>query len=70
MKVTPKEFSGRDQDFNNCEYDMRLGGSGGDYDPDDGIVDWMMTGSRSSTAAPATPRNMPSAISRMPKWTR
>jgi ABC-type transport system substrate-binding protein len=46
VKVTPKEFSVGIQDFNNCEYDMRLGGSGGDYDPDDGIVDWMMTGSK------------------------
>jgi peptide/nickel transport system substrate-binding protein len=25
---------------------MRLGGSGGDYDPDDGIVDWMQTKSK------------------------
>ncbi|MDK3018195.1 ABC transporter substrate-binding protein [Pseudodonghicola flavimaris] len=46
VKVVPKEFSVGIQDFNNCEYDMRLGGSGGDYDPDDGIVDWMMTASK------------------------
>ena len=46
IKIVPKEFSVGIQDFNNCEYDMRLGGSGGDYDPDDGVVDWMMTTSK------------------------
>lgn len=46
IKVVPKEFSVGIQDFNNCEYDMRLGGSGGDYDPDDGVVDWMKTTSK------------------------
>ncbi|TDK48700.1 ABC transporter substrate-binding protein [Antarcticimicrobium luteum] len=46
IKVVPKEFSVGIQDFNNCEFDMRLGGSGGDYDPDDGIVDWMKTTSK------------------------
>ncbi|EPX75573.1 ABC transporter substrate-binding protein [Salipiger mucosus] len=43
ITVVPKEFSVGIQDFNSCEYDLRLGGSGGDYDPDDGVVDWMMT---------------------------
>jgi len=46
IKIVPKEFSVGIQDFNNCEYDMRLGGSGGDYDPDDGVVDWMKTTSK------------------------
>lgn len=46
IKVTPKEFSVGIEDFNKMEFDMRLGGSGGDYDPDDGVVDWMMTGSK------------------------
>lgn len=46
IKVVPKEFSVGIQDFDSCEYDMRLGGSGGDYDPDDGVVDWMMTTSK------------------------
>ena len=46
VKVTPKEFSVGIQDFNNMEFDMRLGGSGGDYDPDDGVVDWMKTTSK------------------------
>ncbi len=28
------------------DIDLRLGGSGGDYDPDDGLVDWMQTASK------------------------
>ena len=28
------------------DIDLRLGGSGGDYDPDDGLVDWMQTDSK------------------------
>jgi len=46
IKIVPKEFSVGIQDFNNMEFDMRLGGSGGDYDPDDGLVDWMKTSSK------------------------
>ncbi|MDX1779729.1 MAG: ABC transporter substrate-binding protein [Thalassovita sp.] len=46
IKIVPKEFSVGIQDFNNCEFDLRLGGSGGDYDPDDGVVDWMKTTSK------------------------
>jgi len=46
VNVTPKEFSVGIEDFNNMEFDMRLGGSGGDYDPDDGVVDWMKTSSK------------------------
>ena len=46
VNVTPKEFSVGIEDFNNMEFDMRLGGSGGDYDPDDAIVDWMITDSK------------------------
>ena len=46
VNVTPKEFSVGIEDFNKMEFDMRLGGSGGDYDPDDGIVDWMITDSK------------------------
>ena len=34
------------QEFDTLNYDMRLGGSGGDYDPDDGLVDWMQTNSK------------------------
>jgi len=34
------------EDFNKMDFDMRLGGSGGDYDPDDGLVDWMVSNSK------------------------
>jgi ABC-type transport system substrate-binding protein len=46
VNVVPKEFSVGIVDFNTNNYDMRLGGSGGDYDPDDGLVDWMQTASK------------------------
>lgn len=46
VNVTPMEFSVGIEKFNTLEYDMRLGGSGGDYDPDDGVVDWMQTESK------------------------
>lgn len=46
VKVSPKEFSVGIVDFNTLNFDMRLGGSGGDYDPDDGVVDWMQTASK------------------------
>ena len=44
--VDPKDFSVGIEQFNKNDYDMRLGGSGGDYDPDDGVVDWMQTTSK------------------------
>ncbi len=44
--VDPKDFSVGIEQFNKMDFDMRLGGSGGDYDPDDGIVDWMQTKSK------------------------
>ena len=31
---------------NTMDFDMLRIGSGGDYDPDDGLVDWMMTTSK------------------------
>jgi len=46
VNVATKEFSVQIEDFNKMDYDMRLGGSGGDYDPDDGLVDWMITDSK------------------------
>ncbi len=46
VNVVPKEFSVGIEDFNKNDYDLRLGGSGGDYDPDDGLVDWMITDSK------------------------
>ncbi len=44
--VDPKDFSVGIEEFDTMNYDMRLGGSGGDYDPDDGLVDWMQTKSK------------------------
>ena len=46
VEVDPKEFSVGIDEFQKMDFDLRLGGSGGDYDPDDGLVDWMMTTSR------------------------
>lgn len=46
VKVVTKEFSVQIDDFDRMDFDMRLGGSGGDYDPDDGVVDWMRTTSK------------------------
>ncbi len=44
--VDPKDFSVGIEEFDTLNYDMRLGGSGVDYDPDDGLVDWMQTNSK------------------------
>ena len=44
--VDPKDFSVGIEEFDTMDYDLRLGGSGGDYDPDDGLVDWMQTNSK------------------------
>lgn len=46
VNVAPMEFSVGIDLFDRNDYDMRLGGSGGDYDPDDGLVDWMQTKSK------------------------
>ncbi len=46
VEVDPKEFSVGIEEFNKMDFDLRLGGSGGDYDPDDGLVDWMQTSSK------------------------
>ena len=46
VEVDPKEFSVGIEEFQKMEFDLRLGGSGGDYDPDDGLVDWMQTASK------------------------
>ena len=46
VEVDPKEFSVGIEEFQKMEFDLRLGGSGGDYDPDDGLVDWMQTQSK------------------------
>jgi len=44
--VDPKDFSVGIEEFDTMDYDLRLGGSGGDYDPDDGLFDWMQTTSK------------------------
>ena len=46
VEVDPKEFSVGIEEFQKMDFDLRLGGSGGDYDPDDGLVDWMQTQSK------------------------
>lgn len=46
VQVDPKDFSVGIEEFNKMDFDLRLGGSGGDYDPDDGLVDWMQTSSK------------------------
>lgn len=46
VEVDPKDFSVGIEEFNKMDFDLRLGGSGGDYDPDDGLVDWMQTSSK------------------------
>ena len=46
VEVATVEFSVQIDRFTAMDYQMRLGGSGGDYDPDDGLVDWMSTDSK------------------------
>jgi ABC-type transport system substrate-binding protein len=46
VNVVTKEFSVQIEEFNKMDFDMRLGGSGGDYDPDDGLIDWMISDSK------------------------
>ncbi len=43
--------------FDTMDFDMARIGSGGDYDPDDGLVDWMQTGSKFN--GPSRPDDMP-----------
>ncbi|NIA67117.1 ABC transporter substrate-binding protein [Pelagibius litoralis] len=46
IELLTKEFSVGIEDFDTMNWDMRRAGSGGDYDPDDGLVDWMQTTSK------------------------
>lgn len=46
VNVVTKEFTVAIEEFDKMDFDMRLGGSGGDYDPDDGLMDWMITDSK------------------------
>ena len=46
MEVTTKDFPVLIDDFNTMNFDMLRLGSGGDYDPDDALVEWMQTSSK------------------------
>ncbi|WP_420349446.1 ABC transporter substrate-binding protein [Pelagibius sp.] len=46
VELLTKEFSVGIEDFDTMNWDLRRAGSGGDYDPDDGLVDWMQSGSK------------------------
>lgn len=46
VKPVTTEFSVQIERFTAMDFQLRLGGSGGDYDPDDALVDWMMTDSK------------------------
>ena len=46
IELLTKEFSVGIEDFDTMNWDLRRAGSGGDYDPDDGLVDWMQTSSK------------------------
>ena len=69
VNVDPKDFSVGIEDFNKMDFDMRLGGSGGDYDPDDGLVDWMQTSSKFNGRT-ATRQNTRSASAARPRPTQ
>ena len=46
IKIETKDFPVLIQDFFAMNWDMCRLGSGGDFDPDDGLVDWMQTKSK------------------------
>ncbi|WP_299617318.1 ABC transporter substrate-binding protein [Pelagibius sp.] len=46
IELLTKEFSVGIEDFDTMNWDLRRAGSGGDYDPDDGLVDWMQSSSK------------------------
>ena len=46
VELDIQDFSVLIQHFDANDYDILRVGSGGDYDPDDGLVDWMMTSSK------------------------
>ena len=43
---TPSDFPVLIEEFDKMDFDLVRLGSGGDYDPDDGLVDWMQTSSK------------------------
>lgn len=46
IELDVKDFTVLIEDNNRMEYDLCNLGSGGDFDPDDGLVDWMISSSR------------------------
>jgi len=46
VDIATKDFPVMIEDFDAMRYDLLRIGSGGDYDPDDGLVDWMQTASK------------------------
>ncbi len=46
ISIDTKDFPVLIDDFNSMRWDMCRLGSGGDFDPDDGLVDWMQTTSK------------------------
>lgn len=46
VEISTKDFPVLIDDFNAMRFDLLRIGSGGDYDPDDGLVDWMQTASK------------------------
>lgn len=46
IELDVKDFTVLIEDGNRLEYDLMALGSGGDFDPDDGLADWMLTTSR------------------------
>ena len=46
VELDAKDFPVLIDEFDANDYDLLRIGSGGDYDPDDGLVDWMMTTSK------------------------
>ncbi len=46
IKLDTKDFPVLIDEFDRMDWDLTRIGSGGDYDPDDGLVDWMQTSSK------------------------
>ncbi len=46
VELVTKEWTVNVEEFDTMNWDLRRSGSGGDYDPDDGLVDWMQTESK------------------------
>ncbi len=46
IELDTKDFPVLIDEFNKMDWDLTRIGSGGDYDPDDGLVDWMQTSSK------------------------